>query len=165
MKKRGKSTKTGKKILKRLRYSNFYVVFSVLVVLTGLAVYMTFFFTQRCENFDCFQNSMEKCRNGITYINDDKQASWHYEIKGKMNSQCEIEVKILQAKGGELEIEKLKGYEMSCFYPKGFSAYPEKDLTKCHGRLKEELQGLIIKKLHSYILENLGEIAGELAGI
>ena len=114
-------------------------MFLILVILIGLAVYMTFFFTQRCENFDCFQKSMEKCRNGITYINDDKLASWYYEIKGKTSNQCEIEVKILQAKRGELEIEKLKGYSMDCSYPIGFSTYPEKDLTKCHGKLKEEL--------------------------
>ncbi|KKQ16334.1 MAG: hypothetical protein US28_C0002G0001, partial [Candidatus Daviesbacteria bacterium GW2011_GWA1_36_8] len=45
-----------------------------------------------------------------------------------------------------------------CLYERGVSAYPEKDLAKCHGRLKEELQTEIIKKLHSYVLTNVGDI-------
>ena len=47
---------------------------------------------------------------------------------------------------------------MSCFYDFGIAEYPEKDLSKCHGRLKEELQRIVIEKLHSHILENLGKI-------
>ena len=62
------------------------------------------------------------------------------------------------AKEGELGIDRLEGYEMSCFYDRGQGVYPEDDLSKCHGRLKEELQGIIINKLHTYVIENLGKI-------
>jgi hypothetical protein len=47
---------------------------------------------------------------------------------------------------------------MTCYYPLGTAAYAEKDLSKCHGLLKEELQTIIINKLHAYILENLGKV-------
>ena len=50
-------------------------------------------------------------------------------------------------------------------YPKGIPIYPEKDLSKCHGRLKEELQAIIINKLHTYIIENIGEFRGNLTSV
>lgn len=133
------------------------LVSAVLVAIA--AIYMSFFFTQECSNFECFKTSMEKCRNGYTYVNDDKQATWRYEILGSNFGLCDIEVKMLQAKEGELEIDKLRGLEMICSYPVGIGAYPESNLDKCHGRLKEGLQTIVIKKLHTYIIENLGGIA------
>jgi hypothetical protein len=134
------------------------ILICVILVAIG-AVYMTFFFTQRCANFDCFKTNMEKCRNGYTYINDDKQATWRYEIMGKNSGLCEVEVTMLQAKEGELGIGKLAGLTMMCSYPIGVGAYPESSLDKCHGRLKEELQTVVIQKLHTYIIENLGKLA------
>ena len=35
---------------------------------------------------------------------------------------------------------------------------PESDIGSCHGPLKEGLQDLIIQKLHSYLVQNLGRI-------
>jgi hypothetical protein len=51
---------------------------------------------------------------------------------------------------------------MECGFPKGVVVYPEQDIAQCHGLLKEEMQGIIIKKLHTYIVDNLGEIEQEL---
>jgi hypothetical protein len=47
---------------------------------------------------------------------------------------------------------------MECRYPLGIMTYPEKDLGACSGKLKEELQSIVIKKLYTYILDNLGEL-------
>ena len=76
-----------------------------------------------------------------------------------------MNVKLLQAKRGELGIDRLAGYEMECNYPDGVGTYPEKDLEKCHGKLREELQQIIIEKLHAYIIENLGKIDRELNSV
>jgi hypothetical protein len=100
---------------------------------------------------------MARCSKG-TFVNDEPQASWGYRILGTESKQCEIEVTLLQAKQGELGIDKFVGDEMTCYYPVGISAYAEKDLTKCHGLLKEELQQIIINKLHAYVIENLGKL-------
>ena len=54
---------------------------------------------------------------------------------------------------------------MNCYYPPGTAAYPERDLSMCHGRLKEELQGIIITKLHTYIIDNLGKLDDELSKV
>jgi hypothetical protein len=39
---------------------------------------------------------------------------------------------------------------------------PEDDLSRCTGQLKENLQEIIIQKLHAYVVENLGQISKEL---
>ena len=39
---------------------------------------------------------------------------------------------------------------------------PVENLGLCHGLLKEGLQDLIIKKMHTYIIENMGKINEEL---
>jgi len=129
------------------------ILFIALILVVG---YMVFFYTKICVNFECFQESMEECSRA-DYINEEPEASWGYKIKGREGINCVVEVTLLNAKKGELGINEFVGHKMDCSYPAGISAYPEKDLDKCHGRLKEDLQEIIIEKLHLYVLENLKE--------
>jgi hypothetical protein len=99
------------------------------------------------------------------YTHEDREASWHYRILGKSDGLCEIEVTLLQAKEGQLGIDRLNGYSMVCEYTTGITAYPERDLSRCHGLLKEELQTIIITKLHQYIITNVGNITEEVIGL
>jgi hypothetical protein len=128
----------------------------LVVIVLAAAVYFTFSFVPACQNFECFQGKMVECSKG-SYVNEDPDATWIYTINGKSGDNCIINVKLLMAKKGEIGIDKLIGEDMTCYYPVGLSAYPEKDLTKCHGLLKEDLQGIVINKLHAYILENFGK--------
>lgn len=155
-----------KGIEKKLKKVAISVIFAVLLVGLSFAVYMTFFFTQRCESFECFSEKLSECEQGYTYLNDDRQASWLYEIKGASRDgrECIINVELLQAKEGELNLRDIEGLDMDCYYGKGMVVYPEKDITKCHGKLKEGIQDLIIKKLHTYLLENLEDIGKGIRG-
>jgi hypothetical protein len=144
-----------------MRFNLRYIFLLVILIILGLAVYYTFIYSPECQTFACFQDYMQRCRRA-SYISEETDASWKYSIKGSSDNQCDINVQLLQAKEGELQIEKLAGYSMDCYYPKGIGTYPQKDLNQCHGRLKEELQALLINKLHSHILENLGKISEEL---
>ncbi len=134
----------------------FVVIGIILIVCAVGAIYLTFFNIQQCSNYECWQKYMKICSK-ISFINEETEASWGYVIKEIKNKQCVIEVTMLQAKKGELGIEKLMGEKMTCYYPEGIVAYAQRDLSKCHGLLKEELQVIIINKLHAYILENLGK--------
>jgi len=51
---------------------------------------------------------------------------------------------------------------MTCYIPYGSLTVPQENLKNCHGELKEELQDVIIKKMHTYILDHIGEINKEL---
>ena len=119
---------------------------------------------KECSEFDCFQERMIRCA-GATFVNEEPEASWGYEVLGTRGEQCEIEVTLLGAKEGDLDLRRFEGHSMRCFYEKGFIAYPEKDLGVCTGELKEDLQGVVIEKLYRHIFDNLGEIAEELRRI
>lgn len=140
-------------------------VISFLLILAVIIVFSyRGFGNVNCENFSCFQKNMKYCSKA-SYVNEADEATWKYEILEKEGRECSISVKLLQAKKGDLEVDKLEGLGMECNYPLGVIQYPEKDLSKCHGRLKEEIQTIIIEKLHTVIIENLGTIDESLNGI
>jgi len=56
----------------------------------------------------------------------------------------------------------MEGKEMVCYLPLGTITSPQGNLANCHGLLKEEMQSLIINRLHNYIVNNLGQISEEL---
>jgi len=138
------------------------ILLVLLVLVLGAAVWFTFFGGKACGDFDCFQKKMQKCERA-DLINEQPEASWKYQIVGTRGGECAIDVTLLQAKEGELGIQELEGLEMRCLYPKGRATYPESDLNRCSGELKEEMQEIVIRRLHTYILENLGELSGELS--
>jgi hypothetical protein len=127
------------------------------LIFIALALFMTFGHAPECSDFECFQREMRDCEK-TKFINEQSEATWRYEILGSEGRLCQVEVKLLQPKAGELGIDRLSGLDMVCEFPKGIADYPEKDLARCHGILKEELQAITIKKLHTYLIENLGEI-------
>ena len=114
-----------------------------------------------CNDFECFSASMEMCTYS-TYIQEETEASWRYEVKGRYYNDCEIKVTLIQAKEGDLKLRQFEGNSMICKYPMGVVTFPEKDLVACSGLLKENLQEIIIEKLQIYIVNNLNDIKQEL---
>jgi hypothetical protein len=139
------------------------VLGSAIIIVLVITLFLTFR-SGECENVECFQDKMIKC-SFVKYVNEEPEASWGYEIIGKRGNQCEIEVTLLSAKEGSLGLRSYEGNSMSCFYEVGTFAYPEKSLDACTGRLKENLQSIIIEKLYKYVVDNLGEIEEELRGV
>lgn len=131
------------------------------ILLIGFAVYFTFFFTYKCNDLACYQAHQAKCAR-TKFIKDGEDTIWEYIIKGETKDECKVYVKVLTIKQGSSDKKVLEGLSMNCYLPLESKINPESDLKKCHGELKEELQNLIIQKLHSYILDNLGEIGEEL---
>ncbi len=136
----------------------------VLVILGFLATWMTFVYQAECDTFACYQEAMRKCVDNIGYVNEEPEVFWGYDVLGRSGNLCRIRVTLLQAREGELGLSALSGQEMVCSYNYGIAAYPEKDIAKCQGELKESLQDLVIEKLHTHILENLGQIDQGLNG-
>ncbi len=140
------------------------ILIVLLLIVLIAAVYFTFFFHVKCKDISCWDAKLRKCGKA-TYINTPKDVVWLYTIEGKKEDKCEVNVKILEIKRGLEKTEILKGKEMTCLLPYGVIVKPESNPNLCNGRLKEEMQGLIIQKLHEYVVQNLGEISGELTEI
>jgi len=137
------------------------IISIILIILIGVAVYFTFFFTYTCNDLSCFQAHQKECVR-TKFIKDGEDIAWKYFIKGKESGKCVINAEVLRVKTGAVENANLVGKNMDCSLPLGSIAAPESDISRCHGLLKEEMQNMIIQKLHAYILDNLGEIGEEL---
>lgn len=132
------------------------IVGIVLIVAVVVALYFTFNVVNVCGDVECYKTAMNECKK-VTYTNDAAEATWKYTISGKSGVNCVVDVELLQAKEGQLGLNKLNGLSMECIVRKD-SIYPEKDINRCNGRLKEELQEIIISKLHQYIIDNIGDL-------
>ncbi len=139
----------------------FLIILAVLVIVIAALFIFLFTYTKSCEDRTCFDNAMEKCSRA-SFIDENPESVWQYSIKGKKNELCSINVQLLQVKKGTSDLEKLNGLDMECSLPVGYVANPQNDLSKCHGILKEQLQEMMINKMHVYILENIGRISSEL---
>ena len=88
------------------------VIFAVLIVIFALVlVYFTFFYFSKCSDESCFKSSLSICKKAV-FLSEAEDASWFYQINGKSNGECEVEVKILQLKKGSLDIEKLQKFTL-----------------------------------------------------
>jgi len=137
------------------------ILIVVIIIIAVLALYLTFFYTKNCSDASCFNSALVKCRRA-SFINDAEDATWLYNIKSKSQGECKIDVKLLQLKQGTNEMAGMEGKEMVCYLPLGTITSPQGNLANCHGLLKEEMQSLIINRLHNYIVNNLGQISEEL---
>lgn len=132
----------------------------IIIILIG-AIYFTFYFSYTCEDMACFKAHQRECSR-TKFVNDAEDISWEYKIIEETNKACEIRVKVLKVKQGSTEKKRIEGKDMVCYLPMGDDTSPESEISNCHGILKEELQDMIIGKLHLYVIENIGEISEEL---
>jgi hypothetical protein len=134
----------------------------LIIVLIGLIIsaYYIYFFMTKCSNQECFYNSLVSCRKTL-YVNDNTDMIMQYRIEGKTGSKCQVNVDLLQVKRGSAELVSLEGKGMICYTDLGVIIDPEKNLKNCHGVLKEEIQNIIIQRMHSQIVENIGKISEE----
>jgi len=140
------------------------IVLGVLLVLIliGLVIsgYYLYSNVNKCSSKECFYNSLSDCRK-TTYISDTPETTIEYSILGISKGKCDVNVKMLQIKKGSAELSILEDKEMVCSLQLDLIVDPEKDLKNCHGVLKEEIQNVIIQRMHSQIVENLGKITEE----
>tara|TARA_B100001971_G_C18241020_1_gene570920 strand:+ start:97 stop:618 length:522 start_codon:yes stop_codon:yes gene_type:complete len=133
----------------------------LIIALISFSSYLLFFYAKPVSTSEEFLDSMSYCKD-VSWIREDAQASWLYKIKGGAKGDaCEVEVRLLKMKEGTIEADKLQGKGMTCMFQKGETRFPEKDISKCSGPLKEELQDIIIQRMHNYLLQNVGEIKKE----
>ena len=140
------------------------VGFSLIILIIALVLFTGYFFLfyeRPCNDIECFVDAMKNCRP-VSWIREDEQASWLYAIKGSSaGDTCKIKVKLLEVKQGTIDSEELEGETMVCIQQKGDTRFPDKDISSCNGKLKEDLQDLIIQRMHNYLLENVGQIKEE----
>ncbi|RME55553.1 hypothetical protein D6777_00145 [Candidatus Woesearchaeota archaeon] len=144
----------------------------ILITLT-LFLIVTFFayhygyLKKTCNDNKCFNEALDHC-TPAKYLKLQNLNYYKYSIMGKRGDNCLIIIELKKmAEGTALEKRTLfEGKGMEC-------KIPDKDLEKlksenlegvlnyCSGPLKEAMYELIIQKLYTVIIANLGDIIGE----
>lgn len=140
------------------------IIWFLIIVTFIVVVFLTFFYVPKCKNIVCWEYKLYKC-DKASYIADKKDIVWEYIINGKTGESCEVSVKVLEIKSGLTNSKVLEGKSMDCLLPIETLNDPESNPNICHGLLKEEMQTIIVNKLHYYILNNVGQISKELTQI
>ncbi len=146
------------------RYFNWkwFIALIVLAVLIW-GIWAVFFSYATCETWDCFNSKLEGC-DKVKFIGGDDMI-FEYIIKGTDDGECKVSVQLLQGELNNKDSLKLEMHKMTCMLPEGVVMIPESNIGKCSGLLKEGLQDLVIKKLHTYLVQNLGKLNLEMVDL
>jgi hypothetical protein len=137
------------------------IIIGVIIVLIIVAlIFFIFIYSHRVNSTAEFLENFESCRR-IKYIED----GWKYKVKGNWIGDCKVKVTAINPASVDLETAKLlKGKTMICRFPRAVAGtvMPNQAIEYCSGELKEAIQDMMIKKMHLYIIENMGSLSSEM---
>lgn len=134
------------------------LIIAIVLIVTSI-FYFVLFFKPSCSTEQCFNEKLTKCGKSV-FLNEQQNATWYYSINGYKKDSCNILVQAVRLRTDIETATALVGKTMTCEIPRELagSFYPETRIEFCHGDLKESIQDLIIKKMHLYIVQSLGQI-------
>jgi len=116
-------------------------------------------------DMSCFNDAMELCVPA-NVISEEEGNIFEYKIRGKEERSCLTTITINQVNSasGQEVIDLFEGKSMTCLVPKGTRVGETNDvLDYCSGPLKESMYELIIQKMYTVVIQNLGETISELS--
>jgi hypothetical protein len=136
-----------------------YIVAAAAVAALLMYYIASFFYYPECQNEACFKEQLWKC-NKASFLHISENSTWQYNINGFSGEQCAVYAKAVSLKTDDVTGAALSGKDMTCYIPKSIlgAFMPEEKIEYCHGVLKEEIQRLMIEKMHLYIVQNIGKI-------
>jgi len=130
----------------------------LIIIFVIFLIYVFIIKSDSCENERCFFNSLKDCKK-VYFVKEDSEYSWLYSISKEVSKDlCEVKVRLLEIKKESSDSKILENKEMICIVPKTTKDFPENEISRCSGILKEQLQDLIIQKMYDYLLTNVQEI-------
>jgi hypothetical protein len=144
----------------KLYSKNSLIVSAIIVVLglVGLFYFGVFGSVEKCGEIGCYYENLDSCKKSYV-LNEDENYVYRYEILNtKGLSYCEVDVRLVKVKNGGPNSAKLEGLNMICKVNRFEEIRPENDMLVCSGKLREELQEIIIDRMHNQILQNWEEI-------
>lgn len=154
----------------RLTWKMWLAIFSVLVVI----VFFAYFFgllKKTCNDDACFNDALKSC-SMARYLKLQNYNYYEYSIEGGRQEDCLLTVTLVKMALGtpQEKIDLFEGKGMACMVPKTELANVKSDtvegiLEYCTGPLKESMYQLIIEKLYTLIVANMGGILGEMSDV
>ena len=153
-----------KQVVERRRFFSWKWLLALVVLVVIIYVVWFFFFSYSgCSTWGCFNSRLERC-DRVKFIGGDEMI-FEYTVRGKSGDSCKVDVELLVGELNNQDSIALEGKLMTCSLPEGVIMLPESNIGYCHGLLKEGLQDLIIKELHSTLVQNLGRLNLELLDV
>jgi hypothetical protein len=129
-----------------------FYVFLLIFLLLLFIFYVNFVYSKDCDNLTCFGEMIFYC-NRANFVSSGA-LPLKSEIFGSSLEGCKVRVRALENNIGVLE-----GSEMICHLPMGVRLLPQSQIEFCEGRLREDIQDLIISELYKTIGQNVGELS------
>jgi len=134
-----------------------------------LITFFAFFFgviKKTCKDDRCFNDALKRCRMA-NYLKLQNYNYYRYSIEGGEGEYCKLNIKLVKMAAGtpQDKIDLFEGKSMTCKIPRSELSKVQSDkiegvLKYCTGPLKEAMYQLIIEKLYTLIIANMGEIIG-----
>lgn len=114
----------------------------------------------------CFDEALKKCRSSqFIYVDDNNVYS--YEAWPGVGDGCFVKITLERVQAGaSLDFKNLEGKSMKCKLTK--TQLKETSIEQfdnfikyCHGELKEGIYEIIIQRIYSNIVSNLGDVIQE----
>ncbi len=121
--------------------------------------WLSFFSFEECNELECFNKNLKSCDRAKFVGGSDM--IFRYSILGRFENDCRVHAELLQGELNNQDSLKLEGQGMICDLPFGMIGVPESNIGECHGILKENLQDIVIKKMYSYIIQNIDNLGLE----
>jgi hypothetical protein len=136
-----------------------YIITAVAVIVLIGYLISSQFILPTCSTEACFKTELWKCSK-VSFLNAGENSTWMYKIEGFSGDECVVYAKAVSIKADVATGTALSGKDMTCYIPKNVlgSFMPEEKIEYCHGLLKEEIQRLMIEKMHLYIVQNIGKM-------
>lgn len=144
-------------------YSAWSVIMTIIVLVAGsvLSYHYVDFPWNKCGDVECYYEKLANCERSYLVYNDGNYF-YRYDIWGvNGEDSCDVEVKLLRIVNANADGEKLEGLKMVCVVDKNDRVLPDTEMKMCSGPLREELQEIIIDRLHNQILNHIDEIANK----
>jgi hypothetical protein len=132
------------------------IVFLSFFLFLSYIGWLLFFSFDDCGDLECFNENLRVCDRARFIDGDDM--IFRYSILGRFGQECRIHTELLQGEFNNQDSLKLEGQSMVCNLPFGMVEVPENNIDECHGILKENLQDIVIKKMYSYIIQNIDNL-------
>lgn len=121
-------------------------------------------FKKNCKDESCFKQALDNC--DYAKMLTTKNLNYYlYTIKGTQNGNCKVEISLEKMATGTPpeRVAAFEGKKMACYIPRTEIAKIEdfefnSMLNHCTGPLKEAMYELIIEKLYTIIIQNMGEV-------
>lgn len=128
----------------------------ILLVYLTISVYSSYFYYKSCNDESCFSTYLGNC-DRASYIKE-SNLSLRYNIQGYSMGACSVKVSLLSNDDSYDLGDSYKNSVMFCRLPLGLKDYPESNLGKCKGLLKEGIQEVLINRLKIEIIRNIDEL-------